>query len=434
MKQSQSEDESSNSADLKPLYVRSLVSSFGSGTVSPFLSAYSVKLGASASEMGVYQSISSLAPSLMQVPWGKLSDRMGRRVPLIVLGSIIASVLWIPMMFVTSANQLIVVIGVQAVYGSMATPAWTALIGDLVHPSKRGKIAASINRLAGIGSLLATLVAGYFMILVVGTVQAMFFIPLLVAALLGAVSSLVILLVKEKPHPDNSSAKSIFSLRDVTKNVKSNPNFLRFCIVSCIFGFFMSFGWPLFTITTVQVLNASMFEIALLGVIEGAVTIALRPYGGRLVDRVGRRELMVIYRLGLVLVPVFYALSTSVHHLYMANVIFGVLVAFGDVAMFAYLLDVMPEELRGTLSAFYNLVTGIVFFSGSLIGGYLGSYFIGIFGLALGLQIVYSMSAIGRIAGALAFTTLKEPFRYPTTLKKELWQVMMKIPSVWERD
>ena len=427
------QERSQNSGDLKPLHVRSILNSLGSGTVSPFLSAYAVKLGASASEMGVFQSVSNLAPSLMQVPWGKLSDKIGRRVPLIVLGSIITSILWVPLMLVTSANQLITVIGIQAILGSMATPAWAALVGDLVHQSKRGKTTSSINRSAAVGSLLATLAAGYLMVLVQGTVQEMFFIPLLIAALLGVASSLVMLLVREKPHPNNSSARSVFGLRDVTKNVQSNSNFKRFCIVSCIFGFFMAMSWPLFTITTVEVLNASMLEIAMVSVVQGAVTVAMQPLGGRLVDRVGRKQLMIVYRLGLVLVPTFYALSTSIYHLYMSSVIFGVLVAFGDVAMFAYLLDVAEEEFRGTLSAFYNLVTGIVFFVGSLLGGYLGSYMIGIFGLVLGLQLVYAISAVGRIIGGLTFTTLKEPYAYPSTLRKELWQAMLKIPSVLER-
>jgi len=185
MSQSRAGNKSEDAADLKPLYVRSVVNSFGSGTVNPFLSAYAVKLSASASEMGVFQSVSNMAPNLMQIPWGRLSDKLGKRVPLIILGSVIASVLWIPLMFVASADQLIAVIGVQAVLGSMATPAWTALMGDLVHPSNRGRITASINRSAAIGSLLATLAAGYFMILVHGTVQQTFFVPLLVAALLG---------------------------------------------------------------------------------------------------------------------------------------------------------------------------------------------------------------------------------------------------------
>jgi len=436
MNQSQSADKPSNKNDLKPLYVRSIVNSLGSGAVNPFLGVYTVEqLNASASEMGWFNSISNLAPNMMQVAWGKLSDKIGRRIPFIVIGGLITAVLWIPLMFVTSATQLIVVIAVQSLLGSMATPTWTALIGDLAHLSKRGITTATINRSAAVGSLLATLAAGYLMVMIKGTLQQALFIPLLIAVFCGVVSSLVMILVHEKPNPNLNSLSggSVFSIADVVKQVRSNTDFVRLCVSSAIFGFFMTLCWPLFSITTIRVLNASMLEVALMSVINGAAIIALQPWGGKLVDSVGRRPLIVVYRLSLILVPVFYALASSVYHLYTLNLILGILTAFGEVAIFAYLLDITREELRGTFTAFYNLVNGLVFFAGSLVGGYLGNYLIGVFGLVLGLQLVYALSAIGRGAGALTFITLKEPYRYPSTLRKELRNMVGRLPWMPER-
>jgi len=433
MSQSQIADKPSNNSDLKPLYARSIVNSFGSGTVSPFLSVYAVRLGASASEMGWFQSISNLTPNMMQVPWGKLSDKIGKRIPFIIIGGLITAVLWIPVMYVTSATQLIVVIAVQSLLGSMATPTWTALIGDLVHSSKRGMTTAAINRSAAVGSLLATLAAGYLMIMIKGTLQQMFFIPLLVAVICGVASSFVMITVREKPSPNNISGSSIFSMRDVIAQGGSNPNFVRFTVASVIFGFFMSLSWPLFSITTISILNASMFDVALLNVISGTVVIVLQPWGGKLVDHVGRKPLIIVYRLGLVLVPAFYGLASSVYHLYLLNLILGVIGAFGDIALLAYLLDITQEELRGTLTALYNLATGIVFFIGSLFGGYLANYLIEVYGLMLGLQLVYALSAIGRGVGALTYTTLREPHKYPSTLRQELREILQKLPHVPER-
>ena len=114
--------------DLKPLYARSVVNSLGLGMVNPFLSPYAVELGASSSEMGWFQSLSNLSNNVMQVIWGELSDRFGRRVPFIVLGGVITAVLWFPMIFVANATQLIFLIAIQALLGSMATPAWTASV------------------------------------------------------------------------------------------------------------------------------------------------------------------------------------------------------------------------------------------------------------------------------------------------------------------
>lgn len=161
----------STKINLKPLYIRSIVNSLSIGTVNPFLGAYAVKLGASSSEMGWFQSSTNLSNNVMQVFWGRLSDRLKRRIPFIVLGSLIVSGLWIPIIFVTSASQLIILLAIQALLGSMATPAWTALIGDLVPSFKLGRANATINLWASIGSLIATLSSGIIMIAIGGTLQ-----------------------------------------------------------------------------------------------------------------------------------------------------------------------------------------------------------------------------------------------------------------------
>ena len=98
---------------LKPLYARSVVNSFSTGMVSPFIGAYAVKLGASSSDMGWFQSSTNLSNNLMQVFWGRLSDKTKRRIPYIVLGTTVLSFLWIPMIFVADATQLIVLLAVR---------------------------------------------------------------------------------------------------------------------------------------------------------------------------------------------------------------------------------------------------------------------------------------------------------------------------------
>jgi MFS family permease len=88
--------------------------------------------------------------------------------------------------------------------------------------------------------------------------------------------------------------------------------------------------------------------------------------------------------------------------------------AVGQASLTAYLIDVSKEEYRGSFIALYNLTIGVTTFFGSLLGGYLSSYTINLFGLVLGLQIVYLISTVGRSFSAMVFLTLKE------TLKKSL--------------
>jgi MFS family permease len=85
--------EGKTEASLKPLYMRSVVDSLSSGMVSPFIGAYAVKLGATPSLMGWFQSSSKISNNLMQVAWGRLSDRLRKRIPFIILGCLTVAAL-----------------------------------------------------------------------------------------------------------------------------------------------------------------------------------------------------------------------------------------------------------------------------------------------------------------------------------------------------
>jgi len=401
-------------ADLKPLYTRSVVNSFSGGMVNPFVGAYAVRLGASTSNMGWFQSSANLSNNLMQVFWGRLSDRTRRRIPFIVFGSTVLSVLWIPMIFVTNATQLIVLFAVQALVGSMATPAWTALIGDLVPSLRLGRANASINLWSAIGSAVATMMSGVLMMIIGGSIHQMIFVPLIVAFACGIASSLVMLRTRERKTGEKLSLKENLTsdIVQILSHVKGTPHFLKYCYVDATFQFFMSIAWPLFSITEIKVLNASMLQLALLSVGQLVVRIVFQGWAGRLADTVGRRPLLIFFRAGLVTVPLAYAVVPDVNTLIVVSLFWGVVKAVGGASATAYLLDMAPEESRGSFIAVYNLIVGVVTFFGSLIGGYLSDFTIGVFGLVAGLQVVYLVSTIGRGIGAAVHLPLKE------TLKK----------------
>jgi MFS family permease len=399
---------------LKPLYARSVVNSLGAGMVNPFMGAYAIKLGASESDMGWFQSASNISNNVMQVFWGRLSDRIKRRIPFIILGTLIMSTLWIPMVFVTNATQLILLIALQALIGSMATPAWTALIGDLVPSTKLGRANASINLWASIGSVIATIASGIVMLSVGGSPQEMMFIPLLIAAICGITSCVAMLRIKEKKKGEKLNLRKQFTsdFLNTLRYTKKNPQFVKYCYVVGVFEFFMSICWPLIARTQVDVLNATMLHIALLSVVQSIVTIAFQSWAGKITDTIGRKPALLIFRLTLITVPLAYAFAPNIEILIVVGAFWGMTMALGNAAVTAYLLDIAPEEHRGSFTAVFNLVIGVTTFFGSLIGGYLSAYTVGIFGLVAGLQIVYMVSMSGRIIGALLHFRLKE------TLKK----------------
>ncbi|MEM3579259.1 MAG: MFS transporter [Candidatus Bathyarchaeia archaeon] len=403
-----------NSKELNVVYVRSVANSLGTGMINPFIGPYAVKeLGASSSDMGWLQSVSNISNNIMQFFWGRLSDRLGRRVPFIVFGGLVVALLWVPLLFLNSASQLVLLIAIQALLGSMATPAWTALIGDLVPQHRLGRTNATINMWASVGSLTATLASGIIMASVGGTVREQLMVPVVVATACGLTSSIIMFRVKEKSRNNKSEKPFIVDMFAAVKLAEKSPDFMKYCTCSAVFNFFMSIAWPLFAITQVKVLGASMLEIAMLSVVQGILTIIFTRWAGKLADSVGRKPLLLIVRFSYVTVPLAYAFSPNIYILIAVGAFWGAIAAFEQASVTTYLLDVTPEMHRGSFTAFYNLLIGTVTFFGSLIGGYLSDLTISLYGLVLGLQIVYLVSAVGRGIGAATYFRLRE------TLKKK---------------
>jgi len=396
--------------DLKPLYARSVVNSLSAGMAGPFMGDYAVKLGASSSDMGWFQSSINLSNNLMQVFWGRLSDKLKRRIPFIIFGGLIIAGMWIPMMFVSHPSQLIVLLVFQALLGSMAVPAWTALIGDLVPGARLGRASASINLWASVGGLLATLGSGALMVVMGGSPQNMFLVPFIVASVTGVASSFLMLYVREKKQNQRLSFKEgiMPNLIEIFAEARGNRNFMRYCGVMSVFMFFMSICWPLFAITRIDVLKASFLQIALVSVAGSFVTIVFQGWAGRLSDSVGRKPLLLIFRFSLITVPLAYAFAPDMNTLIVVSGIWGIFTALGQACETAYLIDISPEQHRGSFTALFNLIMGVTSFCGSLLGGYLAQYASSLFGLVAGLQVVYMISMVGRGIGAAAHFKLTE--------------------------
>jgi hypothetical protein len=178
----------------------------------------------------------------MQIFWGRLSDKTKRRIPYIVLGTTVLSFLWIPMIFVADATQLIVLLAVQA--------------------------------------LVATMGSGVLMYAIGGSIHQLLFVPLIIASISGIASSLILLRMKDKKNGEKLNLKENFTsdMAKIASQVKKSPRFIRYCYVDGTVQFFMSISWPLFSITEIRVLNASMLQLALLSVGQTVVRIVFQDW------------------------------------------------------------------------------------------------------------------------------------------------------------
>ena len=407
------------------LYARSVLDAFGNGLISPFLSYFALNLGASDIDLGWFTAITNLTPNFMQVVWGTLSDRVGRRIPFILFGGLWTAVMWLLILNSGTPIVLIVLLGVQSLIGSMTIPAWSALQGDLISSPLRGRLTSSIAFWAAVGSIVATLITSiYFLTPPATTVTGTYLVPFLAATITGIIASLSIVSIRKREHLKPVPTRQLMPSQ-IRRALHQLPKFKRFLLASTIYGFFMAVSWPLFIETQVTLLNMTRLEVGLLTVINILTTVLFQRWAGTLLDRAGRRPVMLLHRFGLVLVPIIYAITPFVLPfiakllLYGINALTGFLLAIGNLAVLVYLLDIFPEMYRGTLTALYNAITGVAYFFGSLFGGYLAQLFLAPLGITLALTAVYAISAIGRTAGAFSFLQVRESYEHEGTMKEE---------------
>ena len=405
------------------MYSNQVGVNFGRGLADPFVPAFArAVLHANAAELGWLQALTNLFPTVMQVPWGKLSDFFRRRVPFLVMGGLLSFAMYFFMIGAPTAWILIILVALQMFVGSMMIPTWSALVGDVTTPKNRGSAMGRFFAASSLASVIGTILASFIMFNGSSADSSIYIVPFFMAGVSGILGSLAMLEVKEQKARIYASPKTIFkfSLKSFifTSDLVENSYFRNLVILNMTFNFMMSLIWPLLYLTYIEVLDASLFEIGVMTVISTGAVLFFQTKVGRLLDVIGPMPQIIISRFAFISVPIVYALATEVWHIYVINAALGFASAMANVAFFAYILDVAPEEKKGEYFAVYNTVIGIATFFGSIIGGYMGAFFLSYYGgnWVLGLGAVYAISAFGRAACSLWFMKLKDPVKYPDTL------------------
>ncbi|MBO3801470.1 MAG: MFS transporter [Thermoproteota archaeon] len=401
------------------VHTRQFLLALSNGLSNPFMNVYAVMLGATPSEMSIFRAVSNIS-GVTQIVFGFLSDKLRNRILIIFISGVISSILWIPISFCNTPTQLIVLLSLQAFVNAMSAPAWASLIGDMMPQEQRGHITAVINTSAAIGSILATLVSGFFINL--NSLNGTFIelkVVLMISALLGIVASIVTLKIESK----GKELYNKISITEALVDMKKQRDFLLFTTLTFFFSYFQSIPWPLFAITQVKVLNITMLQVAYMTVINSAFALIFRPIVGKLVDKVGRKTLIVVGRSGIFIVPLTYIVATDIKQLYIMNAFLGVMAVFSEIAVFAYLLDITPKNLRSSYMAVYNASLAVSTFLGSISGGLFADFISQSFlrgNLVESINIMYFVSMVGRLLFGLSFISIKERYDKKTTFSKEL--------------
>jgi len=320
-------------------------------------------LGASALTVGLVEGLGEATALIVKIFSGALSDYLGRRKPLAVLGYTLGA-LTKPLFAIAPSIGLVLTARVldRVGKGIRGAPR-DALITDISPPEVRGAAFGLRQSLDTIGALLGPLLAIGLMLIWANDFRAVFW----VAVIPGLMAAGLLFFCVREPERD---------LEEERTNPIHRDNLRR---LSKAYWWVVAVG-AVFTLARFSeaflVLRAEQTGIALalvpLVMVAMNVVYALSAFPfGRLSDRMSHRQLLVWGLLVLCLADLVIALSSGWVGLLLGVALWGVHMGMTQGLLACMVADTAPEDLRGTAFGFFNLVSGITMLVASVLAGLL---------------------------------------------------------------
>ncbi|PDM27136.1 hypothetical protein CP083_00305 [Candidatus Bathyarchaeota archaeon B24-2] len=406
MKQHSSKASRSRAEDtLKPnriLYGVAAFTYFSDKLLGSFLFPYAVVTGVSFDQMGLIRSTRNLCQNMLQMGWGEISERFSKRL-LVFLGYLLSGCFIVALLFFRSPAHLLAIIILHSIFWSAAVPAWNSLLADYTKLETRGQVLGKIGSVSQLSGVVATVIVAFITYTRSGQVTAdSFTIPFALSALTAAIGAFLALPLKE------SKIKTGVRSKILILSPLFDRSFRNFLIVGGFYWFSLSFAWPLFPYVIINVVHASVWQIAVIASLSGLVVTATQPKFGTLIDKVGRKPILVISRASLFLLPLLYAFAESWLHLLAINALLSLSMSASIVSLRAYIMDSAPLGHRANYVAAVNLVSGLATSIGSLVSGVFTSQLSVSLGAERALFIGLIFSAILRLVSSSGFLLIRE--------------------------
>lgn len=319
-------------------------------------------LGASPVTLGLIEGVAEGTASVAKVFSGVLSDRFGRRKPLVVIGYGLAALSKPLFPLANSAGWVLFARFADRIGKGIRGAPRDALLADATSPDMRGAAFGLRQALDTTGALLGPLVAIGLMGLLSGNIRAVFWI-----ATIPAVVAVLALFVgvdePERPVDDRATSTlpkwhdaralglsfwTVVAIGAVLTLARSSEAFL----IVRAYDFGLSQTW---TPLALAVMN---------------VTYVISAYPiGRLSDRVGRSGLLMIGLVILIIADVVLMAAPNLSVVLIGIALWGLHLGLSQGLLSALVADAAPTHLRGSAFGVYYFVSGIAAVTASLMAG-----------------------------------------------------------------
>jgi MFS family permease len=320
-------------------------------------------LGASALAVGVIEGIAESTAMLVKVFSGAISDFMGRRKGLLLLGYGLAALTKPLFPLAHSVEVVFTARFLDRIGKGIRGAPRDALIADVAPPEIRGACFGLRQSMDTVGAVFGPALAIVLM-LWLADIQLVLWFAVVPAAVAVA---LIVTGVKEPAHlPGVHTFRSPIHWR-VLHDFSSG--YWWVVIVGGVFT--LARFSEAFLVLRAQQIGLSITWTPLVMVVM-ALFYALSAYpAGWLSDRISRTKLLCLGMGLLVLADLVLAQSSSVITMMLGVVLWGLHMGFSQGILASLIADKAPTELKGTAFGIFNLVSGICMLIASVLAGWL---------------------------------------------------------------
>ncbi|MBX6342297.1 MAG: MFS transporter [Thermomicrobiaceae bacterium] len=317
-------------------------------------------LGAPAAALGLVEGVAESTASLLKVVSGWLSDRLGRRKPLVVLGYGL-SALGKPALALAGAWPLALVArAIDRTGKGLRDAPRDALIAGWTPPEERGRAFGFHRALDTAGAVLGPLVALLGLWLLRDNLRLLF----LLAVVPAAMTLLVLAPVRDR-RPERPAERPPISLR----LAGASPDLRGLLLVILVFG--LGNSSDTFLLLRARYLGLGTTAVVLAYVLYNVVYAGLALPAGIRSDRVGRRNVMLVGLLVFSAVYLGFAVAPGPALVWPLFAVYGAYIALTDGVGKALVADLAPRERQATALGLYSTVVGLSALVASVVAGLL---------------------------------------------------------------
>ncbi len=324
-------------------------------------------LGVTTSLIGLIEGVAETTASLLKAFSGWISDRLGRRKALAVLGYALSSVAK-PFLYITTT--WVGVMGVRfadRVGKGLRTAPRDALVADSVDERQRG-LAFGLHRAGDTAGAVIGIGLALVLILIAGGAERLTRASFQLVVLLSVIPAVTAVLVLALGAHETAVAPGEDKVLRLTL-AGFDRRFRWFLLILILFT--LGNSSDAFLIIRAQTTGLNVGGVLGMMITFNLAYAIVSIPAGLLSDKVGRKRVLIGGWLLYALVYLGFAGAGSGWHAWALMAVYGVYYGLTEGVAKAFVADLVPGERRGTAFGLFNAAVGVMVFPASLIAGLL---------------------------------------------------------------